>query len=349
MSNSKKRRQNLIKMQQRPYYSSCCIQGYTWARFFGFVGGRGAGKSTDIQRFLVKQWKTTKTPFIWLRLTDIEIKKIKQDNCKNAFEPIVVQKYPELENLKLKGDNLYCNGELLCQFKSLSTFHNDKGTALFDATTDKWIYIMLDEMNKVEGARASGDICYQFKNMVETITRNRTHKIKIFMIGNVEGMDSMLAGAFNWLPIDGKFGIYKLKSRKCVIHYFDDTEAFKELKKNSTSSQIGDRSESTFSNKIILDKSNLDKKARLLRPTVKIVFPGNQIYCEWASQNDDIFITKWRGQPCARTIAMAPHLDAKYNSKERDFVKKMYNSKIYKFKDLSTQELFKLSMKNLTN
>lgn len=63
MGQSKKRRKNLQKLQQRTWYVSRAMQGYTWARFFVFIGGRGAGKSTDVQRFLVKQWREKGVPF----------------------------------------------------------------------------------------------------------------------------------------------------------------------------------------------------------------------------------------------------------------------------------------------
>ena len=86
MGQSKKRRENLKRMQKRTWYSSRAMQGYDWARFFVFVGGRGAGKSTDIQRFLAKQWSLTGQPFTWLRLSDAEIKKLKADNGHDCWE-----------------------------------------------------------------------------------------------------------------------------------------------------------------------------------------------------------------------------------------------------------------------
>lgn len=346
MSNSKKRRENLKKVQDRTFYTSRCIQGYSWARFFVFVGGRGRGKSTDIQRFLVKQWREKGTEFTWLRLTDAEIKKLKQDNAKDAFEAVVKERYPELNNLKMKGDNLYADGKLLCRFKSLSTYGSDKGTALYDCKDDGWSYVLLDEMNKVDGARSSGNTVHQLKNMVETLLRTKNKKIKVFMIGNLEdALGSILPGAFNFIPLDGAFGIYKLRKRKTVIHYFDDSEAFKLKKAESTSNLIGSN-HSTFTNKIILDKSLLKNKVRLVAPFRRIMFTKDVSFTLWLGQDGSTIITEYNGENVPVT-AMRPHLDQVYVADRRNEIKDRYFKKGYYYHNLITQELFKQAMKDL--
>ena len=343
MSNSVKRRRHRILRELRTYYISRCIQGYDWARYFCFVGGRGAGKSTDIQRFLVKQWIEKGTPFTWVRLTDAEIQKIKADNCKNAFEAIVKKKYPQLEDLKLKADNLYCQGKLLCQFKSLSTFQNDKGTALYDCTKDnEWSYVLLDEMNKARGSRSSGDPVYQFKNMIETSLRNKKKKIKVFMIGNLEGLNSMMAGCFGFLPLQGKFGIYKLRKRKAVIHYFDDSESFKEESKDRTANLIGQEEESTFSNIILSDVSLIRKNARCVKPLYRIKFKDKS-FVAWDCNNETV-ITQWGGESCPKVIPMEPFLDEKFDKKMVQRIRNMYDIRAFRFKTLIAQELFRLSL-----
>lgn len=348
MSNSRKRREHLKLLQLRTWYLSRCILGHNWARFFVFCGGRGAGKSTDLQRFLVKQWKEKGVPFTWLRLTDAEVDKLKADKGKDAFEPIVKAQYPELNNLKLHGDNLYVVNDkeeevLICRFKSLSTFHNDKGTALYDCFEDDWSYVFLDEMNKSSNARRTGDPVFQFANMLETLLRTKDRKIKVLMVGNLEGLSSMMAGCFNWIPLEGKFGIYKIRKHKAVIHYFDDTEAFKQKKANSTSNLI-ETNHSTFTNVIQLDTSLIRKKSRLLRPSYRIKFPDGKSFCVWEDQNQKPVITMWKGQPTSRTIAMAPHLDALYDTKLRNNIIDKYNYRLFYFRDLKTQELFRQAL-----
>lgn len=349
MSQSKKRRAALGRLQQRTWFSSRAIQGYNWARFYALVGGRGAGKTTDIQRFLVKQWREKKTVFTWLRLTDAEIKKIKQNNARSAFDPVVVAQFPELNDLKVKGDDLYCQGQLLCQFKSLSTFHNDKGSALYDALIDNWSYILLDEMNKAQGARSSGDTVYQFANMLETVLRTKKSKIKVFMIGNLEGLSSMMAGVFGWIPLEGKFGIYKLRKKKAVIQYFDDTEAFKRQKAESTSSLI-DSNSSTFTNVLAYNTELIEKRARLMRPLYRIVF-NDCSYTVWNTQSDHQLITKDNKTkvPVPYSIAMERLLDVRYDKKMKEKVVQFVNGRFYHFKDLITQELFRQSMAQMKN
>lgn len=347
MAQSKRKRKNKARLQFRTWFSSRAIQGHWWARFFALVGGRGAGKTTDIQRFLVKQWRTTGTPFMWLRLTDAEIKKIKQNGARNAFDAVVVRQFPELTDLKIKGDDLYCQGKLICSFKSLSTFQNDKGSALYDALCDQWSYIMLDEMNKAAGSRSSGDPVYQFANAMETILRTKKTKIKIFMIGNLEGLSSMMAGVFNWVPLEGKFGIYKLRKKKAVIQYFDDTEAFKKQKAESTSSLI-DSGSSTFTNVLAYNTTLIDKHSRLVKPIYRIKFVDNS-YIVWSAQGVPYqIITRDEPKkpllPVPLVIPMERLLDAKYDKKSKDRIIQGVNGMCYHFRNLITQELFRQSM-----
>lgn len=343
MGQSKTRRANLQRMQSRPFYCGRAMQGYDWARFFVYVGGRGVGKTTEQQRFLVKQWKETKTPFVWLRLTDAEIKKVKQNGARNAFDPVVVEQFPELRELKIKADDLYCQGKLLCSFKALSTFQNDKGTALYNALIDNWSYIMLDEMNKAAGSRSSGDPVYQFANALQTILRTKKSKIKIFMIGNLEGLSSMMAGVFNWVPLEGKFGIYKLRKMKAVIHYMDDTEAFKKLKAESTSQLIApDRS--TFTNVLTYSNKLIDKRVRVIKPLYRIKFEDASYVC-WSTQSGAELITKWDGKVQTKlVIPMQRLLDEKYDKKKKDIVVLKVNAEQYRYRNLITQELFRQSL-----
>lgn len=343
MGQSKKRRKNLQKLQQRTWYVSRAMQGYTWARFFVFIGGRGAGKSTDVQRFLVKQWREKSVPFTWLRLTDAEVKKLKADKAHDAFEPVVKRRFPELEDIKVKADDLYCQGQLLCRFKSLSTFQNDKGTALYDCDEDGWSYVMLDEMNKAAGTRSSGDVVYQFANAIETLLRTKDRKIKIFMIGNLEGLSSMMAGVFNWVPLEGKFGIYKLRNKKAVIHYFDDTEAYKAKKANSTSSLIANNA-STFTNVLDYSTKLIDKRTRLVKPLHRIKF-ADASYTVWEPQGTSYaIITQWKGEAVPYTIAMEPLLDEVFTKNMRTRVLNNVNGQFYHFRNLITQELFRQSI-----
>lgn len=343
MGQSKTRRANLQRMQSRPFYCGRAMQGYDWARFFVYVGGRGVGKTTEQQRFLVKQWTETGTPFTWLRLSDAEIKKLKADNGADSWDAVVRQQFPCLNNLKLKADNMYADGKLICNFKSLSTFQNDKGSALYDATNDGWSYILLDEMNKAAGTRKNGDPVYQFANAMETLLRTKDHKIKIFMIGNLEGLSSMMAGVFNWVPMEGKFGIYKLRSKKAVIHYMDDTEAFKALKANSTSQLIApDRS--TFTNVLTYSNKLIDKHSRVVKPLYRIKFEDASYIC-WSTQTGVDLITQWDGKvQTATVIPMQRLLDEKYDKRLKDNVILRVNAEAYRYRNLITQELFRQSL-----
>lgn len=352
MSNSVKRRENLKKLQTRTWYKSNCIQGYTWARFFVFLGGRGAGKSTDIQRYLVKRWVNDGTVFTWLRLTDAEIKQLKKDNCKDAIEPVVKNKFPDVnwDNMRVKGDNLYIDGKLFCRFMALSTYYRNKGNALFNCDNDEWDYIFFDEMNKVEGARNSGDVTHQFKNTIETLLRTKSQKIKVFMIGNLEGLSSILAGCFDWVPLEGKFGIYKVRRRKAVIHYFDDTAEFKKKKAEGTSNLIGSN-HSTFTNQLLYDKKLIKKKVRLLSPEIRIKFSNEEQYILWRGQDESYIMTVY--QPGItqvtpkKVIAMRPGLDERYDKRQRDKIKSWFDYQLIFYKNLITQELFKCSMSKL--
>ena len=346
MSNSKKRREHYDYMiKTRLWYSSRCLMGYLNSdafRFICLIGPREAGKSFDIVEWLVKQWKEKDIPWIWYRLTDAEIKKLKQDNCRNAFESIVVQKY-KLDNLKLKGDNLYCDGKFMCTFKSLSTFHLDKGTTLYQADSKKPIHCLLDEMNKEDGAKSTGPVCYQWANSLETAVRSRQGGIRIFMIGNMTGLSSILAGCFNFIPLDGKFGIYKIRKKKAIIHYMPETDPYKIRRQHATANLI-DNGSSTFTNTIDFDRKNI-YKGRLTRPLYTVWFKkqNDSIFTVWETQNNKLCVCPYQGEQ-VKEIPMKHYLDKTYDNELRNKILELYDLRILQFRNLITQEKFKTEL-----
>ena len=100
------------------------------------IGARERGKTFAVQDYVLRQYfnpksKLYKVPFYWMRLNDIAVKNMLMNNGAKMFEPLLVNQY-HLENIKVKGDTVFLNGEKLCYVFGLSVAYNNKGSALFD-------------------------------------------------------------------------------------------------------------------------------------------------------------------------------------------------------------------------
>ena len=76
-----------------------------WSIFYTLLGGREIGKSYAVTDFFCHQYKEKGIPFIWLRLTETQARKLLQNNAEKLVDPDIRRRY----NLDLitSGNNVY--------------------------------------------------------------------------------------------------------------------------------------------------------------------------------------------------------------------------------------------------
>ena len=347
------------KRREAEFYSFRSLLGNSWAIFYFSLGGREAGKSYDATNFLVRQWKMYGRPFYWMRLSETSARKLLMNNAEKLIDPDLRRKY----NLDLitNGDAVYevlkreydhktkkykvMEKKLMARVLSLATFYNDKGSGLFDKDflDDPKMYynIVLDEMNREKDEKKSFDIVYAFTNQLENLVRSTKQRVRVICIGNTLEEASDILCCFNFIP--ETFGRFKIKKKRAVIDYIEPNEAYK-LRRRGSIADILMPEASTFTNMIETDDS-LVWSGRLMRPTAIVKFRTTKEtwFCIW----DNKVVAKYNGEQCKTMIAMRPYLDELFNTKLRDGVITLFDSRSLYYKNLITFKTFQKEMEYL--
>ena len=336
-------------LNQREFYRLNSLLGNDWAMFYILIGGREAGKSYAVTECYVNQYKRYHRPFYWMRLTDTSKRKLLTNNAEKLVDPDLRRKYRL--DLTTLGDNVYNvlerdkkgkikRKELMCRVMDLATFYNDKGSGLFDKDflNDPNMYynICLDEMNREANEKKSFDIVYAFVNQLENLIRSTKKRVRIICIGNMLEEASDICCAFNFLPEAGKFGRYYLKSKRCVIEYIKENDAYKKRRAGTVADILMPNS-STFTNEIKTDTSLVNKN-RCVRPTMIIKFSKSS--SDWFTVWDSNVIHRWNKENCRLVMPMRPYLDEKYTDEGKNIIIENFNLRVYTFKDLITFKQF---------
>ena len=346
------------KIRKYEWYNLRPILGFAnWALFYVLLGGREAGKSYSVTNFFVDQFVNKGIPFTWLRLTEMAARKLLQNNAEKLVDPDLRRKY----NLDLvtSGNNVYQvtertepdkNGKtkilkkkLMARVYALSTFYNDKGS-IFDKDflNDKTMRynIAVDEFEREKGEKNTFDITYSLVNQLENLVRSTKERTRIFFLGNTLEEASDILCAFNFIPEN--WGIYKLKSKRCVIHYIEPSEAYKERRKG-TIADILMPTASTFTNKMESDNSLVDK-SQLIAPSYVIKFTKdpNHWYTVWNSN----IIAKYNGER-KPVIAMRPYLDEPYAAENQKNILTLFDTRSLSFRNLITFKQFQADLELL--
>lgn len=327
--------QKKAQLLNKEWYSTRSIFGNYWAYFFALIGGREAGKSYDVMRFFVKQWKERQKPFTWLRLNEKSMAKMLNNNAEKMVDPDLRRKF-ELD-LKVKGNQVFDNGKPMAKVLALSTFYNDKGVALYDNEYDLGYNICLDEMNREVSEKRNFDINYAFVNQMENLVRSTKDKLRIVMIGNTLEEASDIMCSFEFIPED--FGRYYLRNKKCVVDYIPPSAKYLERRKGTVADILAPNA-STFTNKIEVSTSQIVKN-RLSSPQCILLFSRYQ--SDWFTIWSGNIITPYNGEQVHK-IPMRPYLDIAFNAKERDGIFAMYDNQEFFFHDLFGQKSFKRQM-----
>lgn len=334
-----------------------------WAIFYCLIGPRQTGKSYAVCDFLTSQFVNKGIPFTWLRLTETQARKLLANNAEKLIDADIRRRY----NLDLvtNGNNVYSvkreykevkkkNGttetkskivekKLMARVYALSTFYSDKGS-LYDKDflndPNMRYNVAIDEFER-EGQEANRfDIVYSLVNQLETLFRNTKERIKVFFMGNTLSEASDVLCAFNCIPEE--YGIYKIKSKRCVIHNIEPSDEYKEMRKGCIADILLPQA-STFTGKIDTDKALIDK-SRLVSPSYIIKFTKDKK--DWYTVWNSNIVAKYNGEK-KPVVAMRPYLDEVYNT---DVVKNMitlFDTRSLKFRNLICFKQFQSCMELL--
>ena len=328
-----------------------------WALFYILLGGREAGKSYSVTNFFVDQWVNKGIPFVWIRLTAKQANKLLSNNAEKLVDPDIRRKY-DLD-LVTNGGNVYqvkrearvVNHEdgttsikwiivekrLMARVFDLSTYYSDKGS-IFDKDFLKdgkmWYNIAVDEFQREEGEKNTFDILYALVNQLENIIRSTKQRTRIFFLGNTLEEASDILCAFNFIP--ESFGIFKLKSKRCVIQNIEPSEEYKKRRKG-TVADILLPTASTFTNKIQSDDSLVSKK-RPVKPDKIIKFSKNEK--RWYTVWDGNLIRPYNGEKVYTIVSMRPYLDELYDDKIKAMYITMFDTRSFVFPNLITFKRF---------
>lgn len=319
--------------QNKEWYSIRSLLGNTWAHWFVLIGARERGKSYSVQDYCLNQYFKKGVPFYWMRLNEAATKNMMMNNGAKMFEPLLVRKY-HLEGIRVKGDSVFLsNGKLLCRVYGLSTAYNNKGSALFDKKTFKGANIIIDEFQLEKGQKRTFDIVYNLKMQIENICRSEYQGVRTFFIGNNTEECSDILALFNFIPLE--WGVYKLKSRKCIIDYIPNTEAYERRRKTALANEL-DNGTGNFTNKIERDLSLIYKK-RVKNPQYIIKFSKNQEDWFTVFENNVIHIYNKEKK---QGIAMRRYIDETFSPDSMATVIEMNDARAFKFDSLITQQRF---------
>lgn len=329
-------RQRKAEKLNKEWYSCRSLFGNTWAYFFILLGAREAGKSYDVMRRFLKDWKEEGKPFTWLRLTEASQKKMLSNKADKLIDADLRRKF-DLD-LTVKGIQVFDHGKPMCKVLALSTFYNDKGVALYDNEYDLGYNICLDEMNREMNERKTFDITYAFVNQMENLVRSTKEKLRIVLIGNTLEEASDILCCFNFVPEE--FGRYYVRKKKCVIDYIPPSLKYLQRRKGTVADLLTPDS-STFTNQIDTDKSLLNK-GRLTKPQYVVMFNKEAKFTVW----DNNTVADYNGEQ-VKVIPMRPYLDAVFNTEARDIIMQMFDTRSFLFRNLLTQKKFKKELELL--
>ena len=281
--------------------------------------------------------------FVWMRLTEAETTKLLQNNGEKLIERQLRERYNldiyTRTNMVYQVISRDEKGKILekkpmARVLALSTFYTDKGQSMYDPEEIKNFgkNIVLDEMNKEQNARRTGDITYQFVNQMENLLRSSKDNYRVFLIGNTLEEASDLLCCFEFIP--DTFGRFKLRKKKAVIDYIPPSEKYIKRRQGTIADMLTPEL-STFSNMTTVDKTLL-YKGRLTRPHYVIKFDDSVKFTVW----DSNVITPYNNEK-VRIIPMKPYKDEVFIAQERDNIILQFDLRIFRFRNLLTQKEFK--------
>lgn len=329
---------------RQTHYDGTQIMGYgegDKTRMFVLIGGRGIGKTVWSQDYCLNQFEKKGRKFLWLRMKEPSVKTLLQNDGKDFFDSVVIDKH-KIKGVKTKGPDVYITyvedpkpGDWVncCRIMAISTFYISKGVALnkngkeritsteADEETsarrireigNKYRNIVLDECAPEKNEKRTFDVGYAFLNTLETSCRNDIDRRVILSCNLLEEGSEILVNNIGFIPND--YGIYYIKKKKCVIHMIEDSDKFKEERAKSFAGIYAPH-ESTFTNKIEPDMELISRN-KPVKMIAKIQF--EKMYF---TLHEGGVITQQKIPPQWKlpVIAMAPWINKYAYDKEQAF------------------------------
>ena len=348
------------KTYKGDWYTINSILGNEWARFFYLLGGREAGKSYSVMKWVTN--RKLKNPdnvkLYWFRLTEASQKKLLGGGAADLIDPDLKRKFKlktctlgnkvytykekeQINEITGKKQTIKTDKKEFCRVMACSTFYNDKGIGYFDNGYKGEYICVLDEMNREQSERNTFDIVYAFTNQLENVLRSTKTKVKIIMIGNTLEEASDLLANLNFIP--DTFGRYKLKRKKAVVDYIKPNEAYLLRRKEATANLMNGQA-STFTNEVQIDRSLLINKRKRTSPQFVIKFWKETN--TWCTLWNDGIISPYNNEH-RPPIAMRRYLDELYNQETINSVIERFDVRAFKFTSLACFKRFQKQMRLL--
>lgn len=350
------------------YYDNRQVMGYCPNYIiFILLGGRGIGKTFSTQNMVLGDFFRKGRKTLWLRLKEPSTRALLANDAANFIDTKLIEKW-NITEVKTKGSEIWFRrgkGKLreFGKILALSTYYIQKGVALNKAgqtketekkidegesaravnrDLKKYYNIILDELAAERSEKKTFDISYAFVNQIETVARLDTDR-RIVLMGNTleEGCD-ILARCFGFIP--NEFGIHKLKSKRTIVHYIEDSAKYKEARKSSIAGLLMPE-ESTFTNKVDTDFELVTKKKAFGNPTQIFKFDRNLEFLVYGN-----VVTKHKPPKGTKipVVAMIPYMPGiPYFPDRAKTVINMAQQRLFEFDMLLTLKQFYSAVKVL--
>lgn len=210
-------------------------------RLFLSIGSRGKGKTYSGKKYIANKiaYHPSFRKFAWIRLTDKACENLLENDGSTFFETAILRK--RRLNVMSVGSDVYFKrdgepDELYSQrgkILSLQNYHNWKGNQF-----EEYDAIIIDELVRSESERRTFNIPKAFVNTLETILRERTNVVVMIYANAINEMQE-IKQLFGFMPLPGKFGVYKLYHQRAIIEYLDDSKEWKQRKSMTIAGRLG--------------------------------------------------------------------------------------------------------------
>ena len=232
--------------------------------YFVTIGSRGRGKTYSGKNFGIK-WIINQLfdiidqnisgkirKFMWWRLTESAIEKVIENNGSTFFEKSLLEKrkitinitnqdifFSKIDDFVEEDGVKKYNWIHVGKIASIQKYFEYKGNQLNEYDT-----IIMDELVRAESERRTFHIPKAFINSVENVCRKRKG-IRVLIYANAIGEMQEVKQLFGFMPLPGRFGIYKLHHKRTIIEYLDDSEEWKQEQAQTMAGVLQSSSEFT--------------------------------------------------------------------------------------------------------
>lgn len=234
--------------------------------YFMTIGSRGRGKTYEGKQYSIKYIlrqledntldRSKLRKFMWWRLTNDAVEKVKENSGRDFFEKHLQEQYGIRvrivnsdilfsllsEDVEDEEDGIKANWIAVGKIASIQEYYKYKGNQL-----EEYDVIIMDELVRAESERRTFNIPKAFVNMIENVCRTRTG-IRVLIFANAIGEMQEVKHLFGFMPLPGKFGVYKLYHKRAIIEYLDDSKEWKQEQAKTMAGVLRSGDATEFSN-----------------------------------------------------------------------------------------------------